>query len=308
MIITEEYLSEIYSEFIKNESGKVADYIPELKKTPSSHFAISFCGVNGERTSIGDFDRLITMQSVSKPFIYGLALEQTGEQEIHLKVGVEPTGEAFNSIIELEEKSHRPFNPMINSGAIAVTSLLKGVDSTEKINLILDFFSRCLGRAVNVDLAVFLSEKKTGDRNRAIGYLLKNFNIIDGNTEEILDLYFQQCSILVSAQDVATLGAILANGGVNPSNSDRIFKKNHVKNILSLMMTCGMYDTSGKWVFEVGLPAKSGVSGFVLAVIPGIGAIAVSSPLLDQYGHSIRGLEVVKRISEDKKLNIFVPS
>lgn len=307
MKINREYLEKIFSAIKTNNTGTVADYIPELKKTPEDHFAISIVDINGAVTSVGNVDRNLTLQSLSKPFIYGLALESYGEKIVHNKVGVEPTGDAFNSIIELEEQSHRPFNPMINSGAIATTSFIRGASNSEKINNIIKFFESIVGHSLNIDIAVYLSEKATGHRNRAITYLMKNFNIIEDDVEEVLDLYFQQCSILMNTDDMAMMGATLANGGIQPVSGNRILDKKNVKNILSLMMTCGMYDTSGKWVFEVGLPAKSGVSGVVLAVIPGVAGIAVSSPLLDSHGHSVRGVEVITRISEDFNLNIFMP-
>lgn len=307
MQINQDYLDNLYKEISSNTDGTIADYIPELKKTPKEHFAIAVIDINGHTLTAGDANKLLTLQSLSKPFIYGLSLEINGEKTVHNKVGVEPTGDAFNSIIELEEQSHRPFNPMINSGAIATTSLIKGKDKAEKISSILHFFQKIVGHPVNVDLAVYLSEKATGHRNRAITYLMKNFDIIEDDVEDVLDLYFQQCSILMSTTDMAILGATLANGGIQPVSHEKIFDKKNVKNILSLMMTCGMYDTSGQWVFEVGLPAKSGVSGVILAVVPGVGSVAVSSPLLDSHGHSVRGVEVIKRISEDFNLNIFMP-
>lgn len=307
MKIEQSYLEKIYQEVLQNNQGKVADYIPELKKASPEHFAISLVTTSGQVISVGQADRSVTLQSLSKPFVYGLALEEHGETVVHAKIGVEPTGEAFDSIVELELESHRPFNPMINSGAIATTSLISGKNQAEKLERIHNFFAKFIGHPISVDKAVYLSEKATGDRNRAIAYLMKNFSIIEGEVEEILDLYFQQCSILMSTQEMAWLGVVLANGGVHPKTKERLLKSAHVKNILSLMMSCGMYDTSGKWVFEVGLPAKSGVSGVVLAVVPGVASLAVSSPLLDRHGHSIRGVEVVRRISEDLQLNIFMP-
>lgn len=307
MKVSEKYLLEIYQQVAFLQDGNVADYIPELKKADPQHFAISVVGCDGESLVAGASQKAITLQSVSKPFSYGLVLEDWGAELVHQKVGVEPTGEAFNSIIELEENSHRPFNPMINSGAIAISSLIQGQDDSQKLLRLMDFFGRFVGHPVHVDLPVYLSEKRTGDRNRAIAYLLKNFGILSGDVESLLDLYFQQCSILMNTEDMAIMAATLANNGIQPKTKERLLKPESVQHILSLMLTCGMYDSAGKWVFEVGLPAKSGVSGAILAVVPGVCGIAVTSPLLDSHGHSCRGLEVIKRIALDCHYNIFQP-
>jgi len=307
MDLRQQDLEALYEKVKPDRRGEVASYIPELLKVPEDHFAIAVAGVDGRSLKIGDADHLLTLQSLSKPFVYALALQDCGEKLVHNKVGVEPTGEAFNSIIELEEKSHRPFNPMINSGAIATTSLIRGETPGLRRDRILQYFARFVGHPVAIDQAVFESEKKTGHRNRAIAHLMRNFAILEGDVEATLDLYFQQCSILMNTQDLARMGSVLANGGVCPHSQVEILPARHVQNVLSLMMTCGMYDTSGRWVFDVGLPAKSGVSGVVMAVIPGVGAVAVSSPRLDAHGHSVRGVEVIQRLAESQNLNMFMP-
>jgi glutaminase len=305
--LSNEYLTQIFDQYKDLKYGEVASYIPELKKAKPSHFAISVVDCQGQILSVGESELEVTLQSVSKPFSYGFVLEELGIEEVHHKVGVEPTGEAFNSIIELEESSHRPFNPMINSGAIAISSMIPGASDAQKLQSLTEFFGTLVDRTVHVDNTVFLSEKKTGDRNRAIAYLMKNFGILSGDVESILDLYFQQCSILMNTEDMAFMAATLANGGVQPKTGKNIFKAEHVKCCLSLMLTCGMYDSAGRWAFEVGLPAKSGVSGAIIAVVPGVCGIAVTSPLLDEHGHSCRGLEVIKKIAGDHNFNIFNP-
>lgn len=285
--------------------GQLATYIPELAKQNPAHFSICVVTVDGKKYSVGASDYLLTLQSISKPFVYGLALQDIGREKMRRYVGVEPTGEAFNSIIELEEISHRPYNPMVNSGAIAVSGLIAGDSAAHKFERILEMFSRFCGRQVQMDESVFKSERSTADRNRAIAYLLKHFGKIDQDIEETLDLYFQQCSILMNTQDLATMAATLANKGVNPVTGVNSFSAEYIKDLLSLMFTCGMYDSSGEWAYTVGIPAKSGVSGGIIGVIPGLMGIAVTSPLLDEYGHSVRGSLVFKELSQRWRLNMF---
>jgi glutaminase len=209
----------------------------------------------------------------------------------------------------LEKQSHRPYNPMINSGAIAVSSLIKGKNSSNRLQSILDLFENYVGHAVSVDENVFVSEKKTAHRNRAIANLLKHFNIIEGDSENIieesLDLYFKQCSILVDTVDLALMAATLANGGVQPLTNKKVLQSDSARDILSLMFTCGMYDSAGEWAYTVGLPAKSGVSGGLLAVVPGKMGIAVYSPLIDERGHSVRAVKVFKDLARIYDLSVF---
>lgn len=298
-------LEDLYTSNLPFLDGKTASYIPELAHADIHQFAIVVVTVDGKIFEIGDSHKKFTLQSVSKPFVYGLALETHGREKMLSKVGVEPTGDAFNSIIELEKKSHRPYNPMINSGAIAVSSLIAGKNIDERILRILNFFENFLGHPVHVDENVFESEKKTGHRNRAIANLLKHFNILDGDIEESLDLYFKQCSILADTTDLALMAATLANGGIQPITGKKVFGYDTTRDILSLMFTCGMYDSSGNWAFNVGLPAKSGISGGLIAVAPGKMGIAAYSPLIDDRGHSVRGMKVIKELAKKFDLNIF---
>lgn len=298
-------LKSAYDQALSNTQGELASYIPELALVDPNLFAISYVDVNGQQFSIGDSDHLFTLQSASKPLTYSLALELKGEEFVHSKVGVEPTGEAFNSIIELEEKSHRPFNPMINSGAIATTSLIEGSDFNSKLELILKHFEKIVGRRLSIDDNVFLSEKKTAHRNRAIAHLMKHFEVIDSDIEETLDLYFKQCSILVNCKDLAMIAGMMANQGVQPQTRNQVMSADHVVKTLSLMFTCGMYDTAGEWAFRVGLPAKSGVSGALFVVVPGKFGLAVYSPRIDEHGHSVRGRKAIELITKKMNINIF---
>lgn len=298
-------LEEVYAQFKDRNEGQVASYIPELAKADPDRFAIVACTPDGQIHAVGDADHLFTIQSISKPFVYGLGLDDHGRELISSRVGVEPTGDAFNSLITLDETSKRPHNPMVNAGAIAMASLVEGHNPSARLNHLLDTFARYVGRKVNVDVSVFMSERSTGHRNRAIAHLMLNFGMIDANVEEALDLYFQQCAIMVNCRDLAVMAATLANNGLNPLTGERAVKQPHVKDILSVMYTCGMYDYSGEWAHRVGLPAKSGVGGGIIAVVPRQLGIAVFSPRLDARGNSVRGIQVCRELSERLGLHMF---
>lgn len=299
------HVDEVYDRYRLLKHGATATYIPELSNVNPDLFSIAIMTAAGEIYSVGQDQSEFTLQSTSKPIIYGLALQERGHDCVHSKVGVEPTGEAFNSIIELEEKSHRPFNPMINSGAIATTSLISGDHFSEKLKKILRQFELFVGRPLQISESVFESEKKTAHRNRAIAHLMKHFNVLEADIEETLDLYFKQCSIQVNTKDLAAIAATYANEGVQPITKKKILDSQNVTRTLSLMFTCGMYDTAGEWAFKVGLPAKSGVSGALFAVVPGRLGIAVYSPRIDEHGHSVRGRAVIEDLAERLKVNIF---
>lgn len=288
----------------KNE-GRLADYIPELAKVNPNLFSATVTTVNGDSFSVGDQTQLFSLQSTSKPIVYSLALKQHGTNYVHSRVGVEPTGEAFNSIIELEKQSHRPFNPMINSGAIATTSLIRSENGISKLQLIVNYISELAGRPLSIDTDIFNSERETAHRNRAIAHLMKHFDVMTSDIEETLDNYFNQCSILVTTQDLATIAATMATQGRQPMTNKQLITPDHVTKTLSLMFTCGMYDTAGEWAFKVGLPAKSGVSGAIFVVVPGKFGLAVYSPKVDDHGHSARGRLLVERFVQELGLNIF---
>jgi glutaminase len=302
----QQYLEDLYHAYAPLRDGAVADYIPELASADPRWFAICIATVDGQIFQVGDYAQPFTIQSVSKPFMYGLALQDHGRAHILTKIGVEPTGDAFNAII-LDERSKRPYNPMVNAGAIATASLIAGADPTERLKRVLGMARRYAGRDLQIDAAVFTSERTTGHRNRAIAHLMRNFEMIGPDIDAALDLYFQQCSLLVTCRDLAVMAATLANGGVNPLSGDQALEGGYVKDVLSVMSTCGMYDFSGEWAYQVGLPAKSGVGGGIIAVAPGRMGIGVFSPLLDARGNSVRGVRVCADLSERFGLHLFAP-
>jgi glutaminase len=293
------FIESLHQQYRDLNTGTVASYIPELAKADPNEFAISVVTVDGEVFQVGDVDRQFTIQSISKVFVYGMALEDWGRDRLLEMVGVEPTGDPFNSLIRLDEASHRPDNPMINAGAIATTSLIKGDNPTDRLNRLLDMFRRYVGQDVYVDISTFLSERATGHRNRAMAHLMLNFGMIGENLEESLDLYFQQCALLVTCQDLATMAAALANKGQHPITNEQVVQPEYVRDILSVMYTCGMYNFAGEWAYRVGIPAKSGVSGGILATVPNQAGIAVFSPRLDHNGNSVRGLKVFEALSRE---------
>lgn len=300
-------LDEIYLEYRDLKDGRVADYVPELAKANPDWFGISVVTTKGERFSVGDSQQNFTIQSVSKPFVYGMALQDYGREAVHEKVGVEPTGDPFNSI-ELDERSKRPLNPMVNAGAMATSSLIKGESASHRFNRLLEAFGRYTGRSMTADMSVFLSERTTGHRNRAIAHLMLNFHMLEANVEEILDLYFQQCSLIVNADDLALMAATLANRGLNPVTRERALKTEYIRDVLTVMLTCGLYDFAGEFAYKVGLPAKSGVGGGMIAVCPGKAGIGIFSPPLDHRGTSVRAIKVCEALSSRFGLHIFQPN
>lgn len=299
-----EVLREIHARYASHDEGKIADYIPELAKADRNWFGVAVATTDGQVFEVGDSKQLFTIQSISKPFVYGLALEDHGLEHVLAKVGVEPTGEAFNSIV-LDEVSNRPFNPMVNAGAIATADLIKGKDFPERVSRLLAMFGAYCGRDVYIDNAVFMSERLTGHRNRAIGHLMLNFGMVSERIPDSLELYFQQCSALVNCRDLAIMGATLAAGGVNPITGRRAIQQPYVKYLLSIMHSCGMYDYAGEWAFRIGIPSKSGVGGGIVGVIPGQFGIGVFSPPLDAKGNSVRGILTYRELSQRFGLHCF---
>src|SRR6187551_3061541 len=237
----DDFLIDLHERVSGVVGGKVADYIPQLGKADPATFGIALATVNGEIYATGDADHLFTIQSVSKPFMYGYALQHYGREYVLRHVGVEPTGEAFNSIV-LDEVANRPFNPMVNAGAIAVAELMDGASQEQRTANMLALFGDLAGRPLGIDEAVFRSEEATGHRNRAIAYMMLNTGMIKGDPNDVLDLYFRQCSVNVTTRDLAIMAATLANDGTNPITGKKVFQAEYVRDVLSVMNSCGMYD------------------------------------------------------------------
>ncbi|MEX0325853.1 MAG: glutaminase A [Puniceicoccaceae bacterium] len=297
-------IEEIHENHRHLYEGEIADYIPELTRADPDWFGIAVTTVDGRQYLVGDTAIEFTIQSVSKPFIYGLALDEIGPEAVRRKIDVEPSGEAFNSI-SLKPTTGQPMNPMINAGAIAATGMIPASSAEERFAFILQRFSDLAGCQLTLDDSVYRSESETGFRNRAIGNLMRNFDILEGEVDPILEAYFMQCAILVDSKSLSVMGATLANGGVNPLTGERVLSRASVEKVISVMSTCGMYDYSGNWAFEVGIPAKSGVGGGIIGVLPGQLSVAVFSPLLDPNFNSVRGIAAFRDLSKSFGLHLF---
>ena len=297
-------IDDLYTKHLATDRGEVATYIPELSKVNPGAFGISVVTADGRVFEAGDCDRPFTIQSISKPLTFGMAMDEFGADKVLQHVGVEPSGDAFNAI-ELHGGTNRPFNPMINSGAITVTALLHARYGHRTFEHVLDTFSAVAGRPLTFDEAVYESERRTGHRNRAIAHLLLNFGVVHAEAEAALDVYFKQCSILVTCRDLAMMAATLANMGRHPVTGRHALSTRYVKDVLSIMFTCGMYDYSGQWAYRVGVPAKSGVGGGVMAVVNRQLGIGTYSPRLDRFGNSVRGTEVCIDLAGRLGLHVF---
>ena len=297
-------VNDVYEKYLSDTRGHVATYIPELSKANPDDFGVCLVTADGRVFEAGCCDQPFTIQSISKPFTFGLALEEFGREKVLQHVGVEPSGDAFNSI-ELQSGTNRPFNPMINTGAITVTALLHAAHGNETFDHLLERFSTIAGRQLSLDQAVYESERRTGHRNRAIAHLLLNFGVVHEEAEAALDVYFRQCAILVTCRDLAMMAATLANMGCNPVTGQHVYTIRYVKDILSIMFTSGMYDYSGQWAYRVGVPAKSGVGGGVIAAVNRQLGIGTYSPRLDAHGNSCRGTEVCVELASSLGLHVF---
>jgi glutaminase len=299
------YLDSLLERHTADRRGEVATYIPELADADPDLFGICLVTVDGAVYEAGDTRHPFTIQSMSKPLTYGLALELAGAHEVRRRVGVEPSGDPFNEI-SLSRSTGTPVNPMINAGAITCAGLvLDHVD--DPVDALLRTYSAYAGRPLELDEAVYRSEADTGHRNRAIAHLLRSFGALVSEAEAAVDLYFRQCSVSVDCRDLAFIAATLASGGTNPSTGERAVREDVVRSVLSVMTTCGMYDGAGEWLVSVGIPAKSGVSGGVFGVLPGRLGIAVFSPPLDDQGNSVRGVGVCRDLSRDLALHLVRP-
>ena len=285
--------------------GKVADYIPALADTPPDLFGICVAGVDGQIFEAGDAGHELSLQSVSKPFVFALVSQAIGHDAARAKLGVNSTGQPFDSVLAIELNEDRTMNPMVNAGAIAATSLVPGATPGDKWDRIVDGLSLFAGRRLVLDTEVYESETATNRRNRGIAHLLDGYGRLYCDPDVATDLYTRQCSLLVTARDLAVMGATLADGGVNPVTRQRVVDAEHCAGVLAVLATAGLYEHSGEWLYDVGLPGKSGVSGGILTTSPGKGGLGTFSPPLDPAGNSIRGLATTKFLSRSLGLSLF---
>ncbi len=297
------FLNACHEQFAAESSGAVADYIPELGKADPDHFGISLATLDGHVYEVGDTEVPFTIQSMSKPFVFALALDTLGAARVESAIGVEPSGDPFNSI-RLNAENH-PFNPMVNAGAIACSGLIREAKGEAAFDYIRQSLGRFAGRELDVDEAVFASESATGDRNRAIGYLLRTSSVIKEDVRAVLEVYFRQCSVLVTARDIAVMAATLANRGLNPVTREQVMTPYAISRTLSVMTSSGMYDYAGEWIYRVGIPAKSGVGGGILAALPARLGLGSYSPRLDGHGNSVRGIKVCEALSSHYDLHML---
>jgi len=298
-------LARIHARTKGNVDGHCYNIAPDVFPVDPDAHAICITTVDGRRFTAGDHDAAFLIQSISKVFIYGLALEDYGREAVLQNVDVEPSGNAYDAIIRLEQRSKRPHNPMVNAGGIATTALIKGQGPAQRLDRILHMYRRYMGHEAHIDMRTYLAETRSGDRNKAIAYLLRHFGMLENEVDDALGLYLQQCSAVINCADLSLMAATLANGGLNPLTGQRAIAEDYVGDLLTVMYTCGMYDFAGEWSYRIGLPAKSGVGGGILAVVPGKMGIAVYSPRLDQRGNSIAGIKALEAVSAELDLHIF---
>lgn len=301
-----EYFEEILSSVRGDVSGEVAQYIPQLKEADPNPLAVAMCTVDGHIYSAGDDQIEFTMQSLSKPFAYALALQEQGPDKVFATVGLEPSGEAFNEL-SLDGATNRPVNPMINAGAIAVNQLINGSDSSveDRVEKVRQYFSVLAGRELNIDRQLTESEMEGADRNLSIAHILRNYGVIEDDAHDAVLSYTLQCSVKVTARDLAVMTATLAAGGIHPLTGDKLVDARVARLTLSAMASAGMYDEAGKWLATVGIPAKSGVSGGLIGVLPGQLGLATFSPRLNKQGNPVRGVQIFERLSEDMGLHLM---
>ena len=300
------YLDEVLQSVAADRTGVLANYIPELAEVDPERLGASIAMVDGELYASGDTDSLFTIQSISKPFVYALALADRGFEKILDKVGVEPSGEPFNEI-SLEDSSGRPLNPMINAGAITTHSLVgtETMNPAERMERVISGLSAFAGRSLDVDEAVYSSEIEHAHRNLAIAHMLRSHDILTENPTGVVEGYTRQCSLLVTVQDLAMMAATLANYGIQPVTGEQVVPKTVVRQVLSVMFTCGMYNAAGDWATQVGIPAKSGVGGGIIGAVPGQLGLATFSPRLDVHGNSVRGVSLFERFSSDMGMHVM---
>lgn len=300
-----EYLDSVLDSVRDDTSGHVADYIPELAKMDAQSLALAMCTFGGNVYSVGDDETEFTIQSVSKPFVYALSLQNRGWEKVQQTVGTEPSGEAFNELSL--DRNQRPMNPMINAGAIAVNQLINGEDSSidDRVEMIREFFSDLAGRELRVNQILAESEMESADRNLSIAHMLRNYNVIQDAAHDAVLSYTLQSSIEVTVKDLAVMSATLANGGVQPLTGQKILNPDVSRMALAVMASAGMYDAAGRWMTTVGIPAKSGVGGGLIGTLPGQLGLATFSPRLDMQGNSVRGVKIFQKLSKDMGLHLM---
>ncbi|MFC0674994.1 glutaminase A [Brachybacterium hainanense] len=304
----DELLHEAYGRYRGLRTGTVADYIPALAGADPDLFGLSLMAVDGEVHEAGAVAAPFSLQSISKAFVFALVCEELGHEEVHERIGVNNTGLPFNSVMAIELNHGSPMNPMVNAGAIATTAMVPGPSAAERWEHVRHGLSRFAGRPLTLDGAVYRSEALTNQRNRALARLLESYGRLVEDPLETVDIYTRQCSLSVTARDLAVMGATLAAGGVNPLTGEQVVSAEVSRDTLAVLASCGVYERSGEWMFEIGLPAKSGVSGGIVAVAPGKGALGAFSPPLDDAGNSVRGGRACAFLSRALGLNLFASS
>jgi glutaminase len=306
--MVEAVVRDAYDQFKGDSSGKNADYIPYLAQVDSKLFGIAIVTTDNQVLTKGDVNYSFSIQSISKVYTLALAMEELGVDEVFKKIGSEPTGRPFNSPVAVVDMQTHTGNPLVNAGAIATASLISGKSADEKWNKILAFYSKAAGEKLTLIDEVYKSEAATNTGNKALSYLLAKYDRIYADPFESVDIYTKQCSVGVNASQLARMGATLANNGVNPATGEQVIKSEDIPHILSTMMMAGLYDGSGGWAWHVGLPAKSGVGGGIVAIVPGKGAIAVFAPPLDEAGNSVKAQKVIQYAAEKLDYNLYSPS
>jgi glutaminase len=306
--VVESVVREAYDKYKSDTHGKNADYIPYLAKVDSKLFGIALVTTDNQVMTLGDINYSFSIQSISKVYSLALAMEELGPQQVFDKIGSEPTGRPFNSPEAVVDMKTHTGNPFVNAGAIATVSLVSGDNADEKWNKILDFYSKAAGEKLSLIDEVYKSEAATNTGNKALSMLLAKYERIYADPFTSVDIYTKQCSVGVNVLQLARMGATLANNGVNPATHEQVIKAEDVPHILSAMMMAGLYDGSGGWAWYVGLPAKSGVGGGIVAIAPGKGAIAVFAPPLDEAGNSVKAQEVIKYVANKLHYDLFSPT
>lgn len=303
--IVQQQMEELHARHLVLGDDRVASYYPPEMESESHRFGVGFTHIDGTQFRHGDCEYAFPLHSISKVFTYALALEDNGREDTLRQVGVEPSGDPFNSIT-FDEEHHRPHNPMINAGALVAAHLVHGRDRDEKVERLLDKLRTYAGNPdLHVDEEVLAKELVSNDRNLALSYLMRSLGMIDGDLEENIAVYLSACSVHVTVRDLATMGATLAFGGVNPITGERALPQARVRDVVTVMSMCGMYNAAGEWAYDVGIPAKSGVSGAIMIAVPDYFGGAFFSPGLDSHGNSVRGINMCRDLSTRFGLHLF---